>query len=132
MSFPEGIGGGDEGLYIAGNTVEFRVPRIVGTCLYAGGPIRFSHAVSVFEDGGYVTDSNGSAGHAFKFTFVNEERKIDANCSQQCDVDQSALCGSRKLRPFNTDPMGLRYEIPRPAADRSSLKCLYLVVWKST
>lgn len=41
VSFPEGIGGGDESLYIAGNAVEFRVPRIDGTCCMQAVPFGF-------------------------------------------------------------------------------------------
>lgn len=74
LSFPEGLGGDDENLYIAAAALVFTVPRTGGTPrFYAGSPILFSHVVFVFEDGGYVTDSNSSNGHVFKFTLIDDD-----------------------------------------------------------
>jgi hypothetical protein len=74
LSFPEGIAGDDENLYVASGAVVVTVPRTGGTPIfYAGSPILFSHAMFVFEDGGYVTDSNGPSGHVFKFTLIGDD-----------------------------------------------------------
>jgi len=76
LGFPEGITGDDENLYVAANAVVLTVPRSGGTpALYAGGPIQFSHAMFVFEDAGYVADSNGPGGHIFKFALASEHGK---------------------------------------------------------
>ncbi|HXN23763.1 MAG TPA: hypothetical protein VOA41_13580 [Candidatus Dormibacteraeota bacterium] len=74
LGFPEGIAGDDENLYVASGAVVVTVPRSGGTpVFYAGSPILFSHAMFVFEGGGYVTDSNGPAGHVFKFTLIDDD-----------------------------------------------------------
>jgi len=78
LSFPEGISGDDENLYIASNAAVVTVPRSGGTpSLYARGPIQFSHAMFVFEDAGYVADSNQPGGHVFKFALVGDNRQKD-------------------------------------------------------
>ncbi len=70
LSFPEGVGGDEVNLYIAAGTVVFTVPIDGGTpSFYAGSPILFSHGVTVWKGGGYVTDSN-PPGHVFKFTLL--------------------------------------------------------------
>jgi hypothetical protein len=70
LSFPEGIGGDEVNLYIAAGAVVFTVPITGGTpSFYAGSPILFSHGVTVWKGGGYVTDSN-PPGHVFKFTLL--------------------------------------------------------------
>lgn len=76
FSFPEGISGDDENLYIASNAVVFTVPRSGGKpALYGTGPVQFSHAVFVFEDAAYVSDSNGPGGHVFKFALADDHRR---------------------------------------------------------
>ena len=78
LSFPEGIGGDaaddDEGnLYIATSGVVFTVPATGGTPIfYAGAPILFSHGVTVWKGGGYVTDSH-AAGEVHKFTLLKDD-----------------------------------------------------------
>lgn len=76
FSFPEGITGDHKNLYIASSAVVFSVPRTGGTpALYARGPIQFSHAMFLFEDAGYVADSNGPGGHVFKFALADDRKR---------------------------------------------------------
>jgi hypothetical protein len=72
LSFPEGFGGEQENLYIAAGGVLYTVPTTGGTpSVYAASPILFSHGVTVWKGGGYVTDSH-VPGEVHKFRLLDD------------------------------------------------------------